>query len=159
MKRIIDGVTFNTDTSTKLGLSEYSTSYNHEEVDCSGVLYQTRGGAFFLVEDIERRDEDGYNIVKHRFSPKTRKEAQDWMMTGEVEVFSNPFDDPPEAVAEEEAGATIYLRIPKILKNSLEDAAKADSISLNSWAMRCLERCLQAHKLKAGPFGSPLWTD
>src|SRR4029077_5733190 len=53
MKRIIDGVTYNTDTSTRLAQSEYETEYSHEEKSCIGTLYQTRGGAFFVHEAID----------------------------------------------------------------------------------------------------------
>ena len=34
------------------------------------------------------------------------------MLEGDVEVFNNPFEDPPEATAEAEPGATIYVRVP-----------------------------------------------
>jgi hypothetical protein len=35
------------------------------------------------------------------------EEAHKWMMNGDIEVFHNPFEDPPEATAEAEPGATI----------------------------------------------------
>lgn len=63
-------------------------------------------------------------------------------MKGDIEVFSNPFDDPPEASAEREDAATIYMRVPKALKTRLESAASDAKLSGNVWAMRCIERCL-----------------
>jgi len=46
---------------------------------------------------------------------------------GDVEVFNNPFDDSPEATAEAEPGATIYIRVPAVLKRRVEEAADAES--------------------------------
>ena len=53
-------------------------------------------------------------------------------------------EDPPEAEAEAEAGATIYIRVPAALKRRVDEAAKAEGVSGNLWAMRCIERCLGA---------------
>jgi hypothetical protein len=151
MKRIIDGVTYNTDTSTALAKSEYYTGYNHQDLHCVGTLFQTRGGAFFVWQKIEldRADEDGNPITRDRFLSLSRDEAEKWINTGEVELIYNPFDElpfeePPEAVAEAEPGATIYLRVPAALKKRVDAAAMKANLSANAWAMRCLENCLSA---------------
>ena len=48
------------------------------------------------------------------------------MMTGETTVFDhNPFGEPPEAHAETEPGATLYLRLLASLKARVEGAAEA----------------------------------
>jgi predicted HicB family RNase H-like nuclease len=65
------------------------------------------------------------------------------MEGGQVEVFNNPFGDPPEAAAESEPEATVYMRIPASLKGSMEKAATVANLSLNSWMMRCAEQCLK----------------
>jgi hypothetical protein len=65
------------------------------------------------------------------------------MMHGQVEVIHNPFDDPPEAVAEEAPAATVYMRVPATLKDALEKAAKSDGVSVNAWMMRCAGSCLK----------------
>lgn len=144
MKRIIDGVTYNTDTSTLLAKSAYSTEYNHVEYPCEGRLYQTRGGAFFVHEIVDfgyDQDRDEH-ITKDRAEAFSAAEAQKWIMSGDTEVFHNPFEDPPEAEAESEPSATIYVRVPASLKHRLEQSAKAEKLSGNSWAIRCIERCL-----------------
>ena len=145
MKRIIDGVTYNTDTSTKLATSGYETNYNHVERPCLGTLYQTRGGAYFVHELIElgwdREEED--NAFRHRCSALSSEQAHKWIMTGDVDILHNPFEEPPEAVAENEPSSTIYVRVPASLKQRIEAAAKADGLSGNAWTMRCVERCLQ----------------
>jgi HicB family len=143
VKRIIDGVTYNTDTSTRLANSEYEADYNHQDRPCQGTLYQTRGGAFFVWETIDLGiDADGDAITRERFKALSAKEAESWIMTGDVEVFHNPFGEPPEAEAE--PGATIYLRVPAALKKRVDAAATKASLSANSWAIRCLENCLSA---------------
>jgi predicted HicB family RNase H-like nuclease len=148
MKRIVNGVTYNIDTSTRLAESRWE---RHDEPDKEyfGTLYETRGGAFFVDLEITRQR---WNEAKHiqetevinEFEPLSPDQAQKWLLEGDVEIFRNPFGDPPEAAAESEPGATIYIRLPASLKRSVDDAARAANLSANVWAMRCLERCLSS---------------
>ena len=151
MKRIIDGVTYNTDSSTKLGLSEYDTEFNHRQHACHGVLYQTRGGAFFVHEMIAlgQNDDNGAPIFKNRFRALGSDDAKKWLMPDNCEVFHNPFDAPPEAVSEPEQSTTVYLRVPQSLKKRIEKAAESDELSVNSWTLRCVERCLSVQRIRA----------
>jgi len=48
----------------------------------------------------------------------------------------------PEAAAEAEPGATIYLRVPATLKHRVDTAASDAGMSSNAWVMRCIEGCL-----------------
>lgn len=142
MKRIVNGVTYNTDTSTRLGLSTWD-----DDGKITETLYQTRGGAFFLhretVSEVwNEEDRSKHLATVHTFKPLGPEDAHKWIMTGEVEVFRNPFDDPPEAAAEAEPGATIYIRVPASLKRAVDEAAKRDGLSGNVWSMRCVERCM-----------------
>ena len=145
MKRIIDGVTYNTDTSTRLAVSEFETEYNHNNYPCIGTLYQTRGGAFFVHQyiDLGYNKDIEENDYRDRFVALNETEAHAWLLAGEVEVFNNPFDDPPEAEAESRKSATIYVRVPVSLKKRLEKAASAEKLSGNAWSIRCIERCLE----------------
>lgn len=143
MKRIIDGMTYNTDTSTRIA----EAKWEHDDEIHTGVLYQTLGGAFFVDDEIAKQvwnqhDEQHEERVEHTFEPMSQEDAHKWMLDGEVEVFNNPFDDPPEATAEAEPGATIYIRAPASLKRRVDDAARASKVSGNVWAMRCVEQCL-----------------
>jgi predicted HicB family RNase H-like nuclease len=143
MKRIIDGVTYNTDTSTRLAKSQYETLYNHESCECEATLFQTRGGAFFVHEKVTLWDKDYEDeSTKNRFHALSANEAQAWMMTGEVEVFHTPFGEPPEAEAETESSATLYIRVPVSLKQRLDLAAQKSKLSVNSFMIRCSEKCL-----------------
>lgn len=158
MKRIVDGVTYNTDTSTLVAQGECWSRYNHEQVPAMGYLYQTRGGAYFVLEEFEiGKDENDEPIMRSKVVPHTAEDAQKWLMTGDVEVFHNPFEDPPEAAAEQEASATIYVRVPQSLKQRLDAAAKADGASGNAWSIRCIERCLTPHEETRKSLGLVWW--
>src|SRR5262249_39513540 len=122
-------------------LDDRWSPYNGAE--CKGELYQTRGGAFFLVTTIHTKDADGEPRHKVELAPMTAEGARAWLLEGDIEVYRNPFDDPPEAEAEAETGATIYIRVPAALKRDADEAAREAKLSGNAWALRCVERCLE----------------
>jgi hypothetical protein len=152
MKRIVNGVTYNTSTSTRLAQARWEGDGGN----VVGILYQTRGGAFFVDEETtrtvrdaaERPDEER---IEHGFVPLSPDGAHKWILEGDVEIFNNPFDDPPEATAEAEPGATIYVRVPSALKSQVEGAAKRAQMSSNAWILLCMERCLNAEN--GGSYG------
>ena len=144
MKRIVDGVTYNIDTSTLVAQAEQPAD-NYNPTSTVWTLYQTRGGAFFIHANEEWNvEEDGEWTVKSRdsFVPQTYDEAHKWVLAGDVEVFAGVFPDPPEATAEDKPSATIYVRVPQSLKSRIDAAADDAKLSVNAWAMRCCERCL-----------------
>ncbi len=145
MKRIINGVSFNTETSTEIAKYEAEDGEGAELRSVVETLCQTRGGAFFthwiqrvVIEDATA---PGGKIVKetNRIIPVTRDEAQDWIMNSNVEVFSDIFGEVPEASEEVNPESTIYVRVPTSLKDRIEVVAKAAGQSVNAWALRCLE--------------------
>ena len=139
MKRIIDGKTYNTETATPIASAQVDSEYYDEHLD--QTLYVTRGGAFFL--DTLDKDDD-----THFFEPMSREAAEKWVMEGQVEIINDFFPEPPEAAAEEPSRpeATIYLRVPTVLKEQIDASAKNADQSTNAWAMRCLESCLTAQR-------------
>lgn len=151
MKKIVDGVSYNTETSTELARSDYDfEAYGNDPANHGTVtLYQTRGGAFYLVEDGEKeiwnaREKEHEQRAYCNFRPLSAEKAEEWLMRGQVEIINNPFGEVPEATAEAEPAATLYVRLPQALKKRIDEAAKADGLSANVYAMRCLERCLAA---------------
>jgi predicted HicB family RNase H-like nuclease len=147
MKRIIDGVTYNTDTSTELASLKYKAEYRHESYPCDGVLYQTRGGAFFVVLKIDLgRDELGKAKSTIRFEAMSDKAAHDWIKAEDTKIFNNPFDKPPKAMAERDPSATAYTRLPVSLKQRIDEAAQAENLSTNSYVIRCLETGLRLNE-------------
>ncbi len=139
MKRVLEGVTYNTATATAVASSQYQ---DRDDRDVEATLYQRRGGAFFIVYATTwavRHEGQWEERQKHEFAPKSAEEAHKWVLTGETEILANVFPEPPEAAAESTTGATIYLRVPATLKQQIERAAKKADQSVNVWAMRCLE--------------------
>jgi hypothetical protein len=149
MKRIIDGVTYNSDTSTILARDKRHDSGINAEVET--ILYQTRLGAYFLDTTTTGYHRESYEDIYvwvrsepiHEVRPLTPVEAQNWIMESGADIYENPFGDPPEAALEEQPSTTVYLRIPGALKQRIEAAAKTSGQSLNAWATRCLERCAE----------------
>jgi hypothetical protein len=145
MKRVINGMTFNTDTSTLLARASWTlpdTYSPHFGSECDGELYQTRGGAFFVITTIHTKDSDGDPVDKVECEPMSTERANAWM-NGDVEIIRNRFEEPPEAEAESEPGSTIYVRVPIALKRDVDAAAKEAKLSGNAWTMRCIESCLE----------------
>ena len=128
MKRIIDGKSYNTETATEVvggDNSEYSNAW--------WGLYQTRHGAFFKVVV----DHDGETILK--FGPVTDEEALETTQKHAPHLVDQYFGPFPEGGAAERR---MTIRVPENLAERIERAAKAKSISVNTYAMRCFERCV-----------------
>jgi hypothetical protein len=149
VKRIIDGVTYNTDTSTIIASNrQFAPEWgNRPEETIERSLYKTRGGAFFIVITTQTTKKNIYDdwepVERIEFAPVTRDYAQDWVSKGEVEVFDDSFGEFPEAAEEALTSATVYIRMPTSLKARLEALAERDGVSLNAWMMRCAEGCAQ----------------
>lgn len=148
MKRIINGVTYNTDTST-LVARFHEAADNNNPTDKTTELYKTRGAALFLhIHDewhvMDQASGEWLKKTKDQFEPMSREDAQKWVMDGDVEILSDEFDMPPEAAAEESPAATIFARVPQSLKARVDAAADQAKLSINAWALRCMEHCLDA---------------
>jgi hypothetical protein len=142
MKRIIDGVTYNTDTATLVAQSVIENEGVTNDCD----LYQNRAGVYFGVDKVTApyRDKRGewqeritYDWTAVGDAAAARKYAEQYGMT----ILRDIEDMPPEATAGEKM-ATVYLRVTPTLKTELDEAAAEDKVSGNLWATKCLERCL-----------------
>jgi predicted HicB family RNase H-like nuclease len=122
MKRIIDGKTHNTDTATKI--ADFWSSPD-ESVD----LYQNRHGAFF---------EFGADYHGPGIRPLTDAEAQAWLEKHANHLVEQYFGAMPEGGAAERR---LTIRVPVNLADRVKKAAEAKGLSLNSYVMRCFERC------------------
>ena len=149
MKRVVDGVAYNTATSTRLAEKEWNEQDERgRNANVEATLYQTQKGAFFVHKRTftEWWDHDAGEAeqrTRDECIPMMADEASGWLLRGVVNISHNPFGELPEAAAEAEPGATLYLRVPASLKRRVEGAAKFESLSGNAWMMRCLERCLE----------------
>jgi hypothetical protein len=86
MKRIIEGVAYDTDTATSIA----SGSHNHELSDAHWTLYKTRHGAFFEVVA-------GHDGVVEGFYPLTNKQAGKFVEVNANHLVEAYFGSMPEA--------------------------------------------------------------
>jgi hypothetical protein len=159
-KRIIKGQTYNTDTATLIARAEEDFVHGSDpkgpSVNTEVKVYQTRGGAFFLhtFSQMPRKDSNGNEqlvVTENMFEPMTREEVEQWIQSAgymdyEIELLSPTFGDPPEATGEAVPAASLYIRVPTSLKVRIEEAAAANKLSVNAWAMRCMESCIARNK-------------
>jgi hypothetical protein len=155
MKRVIGGVSYNTNTSTLVAKASWEENDGH--VRYTNQLYQTRGGAFFLHTHKRNREwskeDNAFTIAEiDSFEPMTYDEAQNWVLNGnDVEQINEKiFGEVPEATAETPTEATLFIRLPVSLKERIEDNAKSRGLSVNATVMRCLEAWLSDPSAKSG---------
>ena len=134
MKRIIDGKTYNTETATKVADAPWDEAWP----EAFTTLYQTRHGAFFSHYGGDTPQGDSYENIK----PLDPQEAKMWLEKNDfIDEVEKLFGEQPEAGEQE---SRITVRIPDSLKNRIESLAAVNKQSLNTWIMRCLERCASA---------------
>jgi hypothetical protein len=147
MKRVVNGVTYNVSTSELLAKTEWvENAETDAETEHTTELYRTKGGAFFELHLWDRYDPQAEEVrTRSELTPMTESEAQKWLMTGDVEIIENPFDDPPEATAENtaEKTTTLYARITPTLKNAIEKAATKERLSMTQWIERTLGQAVR----------------
>ena len=150
MKRVINGVTYNTATSTALALKHgrQEASHTHRASDWIATLYQTYGSAYFLVyrdEYMEWNEQRRVSQAREevRFEPISSDGAKSWLRQGEVEVLHNPFAGRRKGTSEAKVGTTIYVRLPASLKHRVDEEAAKSKVSANQWVMRAIERALE----------------
>ena len=147
VKRIIDGKTYNTETATQLASwsSASDPATANQQYEHGGVLYQTRFGAYFVVQYDESQDPWDGNYEK--LIPLDPEQALRWAekhcSADDVEAI---FGEMPEAG---EAEAKLTLRMPDVLRKRLVALAEARKQSLNAWIVRCLEGCAEGADKKS----------
>jgi predicted HicB family RNase H-like nuclease len=141
MKRVIDGKTYNTNTASVVARYDYQDDNGYE---VEARIYITKGGAFFIVhawEVPESLNRDAFS--KHYVEAISRDELDRLVVRQNLEIVDESVvQPPPEATAEVESAATIYVRVPAPLKRRVDEAAAGARLSANAWVMRCLETCL-----------------
>ena len=139
MKRIVNGLGYDTDTSDVIAKAEYDC-WDDGTVATYGTLYRTPSGAFFEVLEIGTKDEDGEANYRSQFGPLSAAAAHKWLSKGQVELIDTSFAEVPEATAwEAEPNATIYVRAPASLKRRVDEAAAKAHMSLNAYMCAAAE--------------------
>ena len=147
VKRIIDGRTYNTETATQLASWSTASDPNTQGIgyEAGGFLYQTRHGAYFVVNYNDGLDpwEDDYE----KLIPLEPGQAQRWAEQHcSVEEIEALFGEMPEAG---DAEARLTLRMPEVLRKRLATLADSRKQSLNAWIVRCLEGCAETAERQA----------
>jgi hypothetical protein len=127
-KKIKYGQTYNTDTATLVHYFHYRGDDGYEG------LYQTRHGAFFVWQyDMGEGSGD--------ITPLTDEEAYKWLDQHANFLLDQYFGPFPEGGAAERR---LTVRLPANLARRLEALADEKGLSLNSYVMRCFEKCAAA---------------
>src|SRR5690349_11397090 len=124
MKRVIDGITYNTETATEIFLQSQPFS------QAGWAMYQTRNGAFFSVAwDIDR--------APNSCTPLSRPEARRKLEEHASYLVEEYFGFMPKHAAMEKR---LTLRIPYGLFKRIENAATTQDIDVNKYIQRILEK-------------------
>lgn len=153
IKRVIDGVAYNTETSTKLHSrkleadSAYAAEYGVQPEASVEELFQTRAGRFYFVyRQIAQWDSlRRAPIFRDEVVPTTRENAAEWMKQHAPEsqlafVMNLKFvtESPPS-----QAGTVMSLRVASHLKERVAFRAKLRGKSTNAYIEACLHYCIE----------------
>ena len=129
MKRIINGKSYNTETSALIAEWEGASLFDGGLIEYQ--LYQNRAGAFFVVTYEHPRGCD-YEIGMRLVS---RDEAAALALPSLGTIYNEAalVDDAEAAIS------TLPLRLPAGLKRQVEGVARKSGSSLNAWIMRAVE--------------------
>lgn len=124
-RRIIDGKTYNTETSINVcGPLE-------DEVGFEETLFKTRFGAYFIFWAHPDGEQQG-------IKPLDDASAEKWLAeTHLLDVYEAEFGLPPEAGDDSEARIT--LRIPESLRRKIQKLAQSRKQSINTVIQQALE--------------------
>ena len=130
MKRIIGGVTYDTDTATEV----FSKSHRDPSSLAWWGMYQTRHGAFFTATC----DHDGES---HEFAALTDRQAEKLLERHANHLVEQYFGPCPEYGSAEKR---LTVRMPIGLYRRIESAATAQNLDVNKYIQRSLEKATAA---------------
>jgi HicB family len=122
---------------------------------CWEQLYRTAGGAFFIVRLTapESGSDDEDVAWDEQWVPLSRAEADEWFRNGvqitlhEESVFALPEEAKAEDEDEEERTVALTVRVPSTLHDRLVRAADKEHLSMNTYILRCVDRCLEGPRV------------
>jgi hypothetical protein len=142
MKRIINGKIYDTDTGS---LVAENTQHDSRGQTVRTALYRANDGVFFAVDEIER---------EHRTNGDWHaRTSYEWEVVGDagdarrfcekrgLTIFENIQDVLPEAIFDQ-SGGSISVQLPWSLRATMMAESKKQNLSLNAFALRCVERGL-----------------
>jgi HicB family len=150
-RRVIRGRTYDRSKSKQVAEDEYERDGRKYWEQ----LYQTSGGAFFIVRLTapESGSDDEDVDCDEQWEPLSRAEADEWFRDGvQITLHDESVFAPPEdAKAEDEEERTVALtvRVPSMLRDRLVRAADKEHLSMNAYILRCVDRCLEGPRESA----------
>jgi hypothetical protein len=145
VKRVINGITFNTNTSALIARYRFFDGGGPTYGISKAVsVFQTRGGDFF---ELYAWTERGRHDSQYCLRPLTRADLAFVLKKAKnLEVIDRAalLGEHPREFEESRTEATVFVRLPMNLKRRLDDAARQAGKSVNSYALRLFERSLGA---------------
>jgi len=138
MKRIIEGTTYNTETSTVVMRYSFSDPYDR---DILVEVYQTRAGNFFGVHHAGSGREPSIETLSRDELAKVIAEAGKSFRNVEI-IDEQAITPPPEDESEKSPSVSMFIRVPEGLRRRAQEAASEREQSVNAYVTRCLENCL-----------------
>lgn len=120
MRRVIGGTAYNTATATKVAVL-----LDDAAAGITNTIYITPKGHFFVHTDY--RETETISAITEAEVRKLIDDGADVLV---------PIDAATRA-----KGTTLLLRLSAPLKAKMEEKAQAAGISVNAWALQCLQRC------------------
>jgi hypothetical protein len=162
VKRIIDRITYNTDTATALCELPCATIYQSDFLYHKTNLYLTRNGHFFLsgwgnANTLWAKAEGGNSWSGGEgIRPCTPDEAREYLEeAGATAVIENLFPGSLEVGEEIDDEVRRSLRLPANLRDRVANAAEYRGISFNAYMVQALEKVVELEsKARKVPVGS-----
>lgn len=144
MKRVVGGITFNTDTATRVA----DVLFNDEKSGTvtHAALYQTPLGVFFALDAITT----SYRGPNLQLQKRTIYEWHDVGNSSQARAWAERYgmtiihdlDDISFKSHRADKFTSLYIRLPPSLKVAVEEKARATGLSVNTFVMRCVEDLL-----------------
>ncbi len=139
MKRVINGTTYDTGKARLLARSARGDS----------ALFETNRGRYFLTSKVSVQRQTASSDIETKYNkyiePIEPDVALAWLQRDDVTVRCDPFAvRVPLRPSANPAGEVIPLRIWPSLKRQVEEAARAENQSVNTWILRQLEAALRS---------------
>ncbi len=142
MKRIIDGVTYDTGTATLVAESvrwgEPQSKYDGRER--LSRLYVTPAGRYFELGKFRGRNVTYALTIR----PVDAGDVSDFKDRDGRKLWPVNPDAYPDA-GETDPAEKIFIRVPKVLKRQIEAQAVDDGLSVDTWMARIAQRALESH--------------
>lgn len=129
MKKIINGILYNTETATLIGISKNGFGYPGDLYYCSERLYQKKSGEYFFFGEGGANSKYSTQISSNEWGggeiilPLTPVEAKEWAEKNlDADDYINVFGEPEECGNHVTVTAKITTEVYQKLRQAADDA-------------------------------------